>query len=750
MCVDWERRKSVGGDAKPSLGSVRNIGKGKQKEILETERNENLIDQLAAARGAISSHSPDVAPLARESPSSSPPCTAIPSPAQKQVEPRPPQLIDSEHNVNPHTGTDEVNLLLQSFEVLRRTLIAIKNESSPIHNDPSSLTTADPPLHSLPSSPPVLAISPPASRPSPTPSPSPMKLQESNFDFGTRGDADMIIDLTQDDVEPARIDSTASYAHPRPPDNSPPADDDSQPRSRYDPPLLVRLGSGSRSVGPSSLRPQTQTQNIQETHGQPASGAFTNSSSLISSYLDNTASTNKITPMPTPSPPHLSDPRLDTAGPSSRDLHSVESKSKVVPMPHPLTPTHTPPPPTSMFDFHDISTVVIVGDIEDVEDETGRKKSGTSTRGKRGAMMVTQLERPPQLKDEVQSRESQTRMGDSDPLDVCQAIDEDGDIGHPPVQPSDDDFRSSSYERNSSSPIQSIWFVDPSANNSNVQPIARGKEVVDQSRNQIEMNEVASGMKGYDVNVENDVEGEMEADSMDEKSEMEALAVEFLRRYINAWEYNRHSLVNAYAPSAVFSCSVIVPNTIPSTSSSSNSRASPSNSSSRSTPNLSPTLEFASHFVTSTALSSSFPSSSSSGIYSTSRTLNRPPLPIQTPAVISPALLLLDPQRLYTFFPRGEKAEIAYDSLWLGEAGAGGGLVYLGVQAELDRQTRTLANVNMNGEKVCISWNFVLRRTFMDDIEHGGGSGNAQGSEDDEIQFPLLVVSHQMVVRDTC
>ncbi|KAJ3985274.1 hypothetical protein F5890DRAFT_1511262 [Lentinula detonsa] len=229
---------------------------------------------------------------------------------------------------------------------------------------------------------------------------------------------------------------------------------------------------------------------------------------------------------------------------------------------------------------------------------------------------------------------------------------------------------------------------------------------------------------------------------MGEKAKMERLAIDFLRRYINSWEYDRASLARAYAPNAVFSCSVTLPET-----------------SSGISIDKSPTHAFASHFATS--MSAVNPNS-----FTSSRRVRGPPVPIQTPTVITPALLLLDPQRAYTFFPRGGQAEVAYDVLYLGnlgnspEEGAKSGrsdvLVYLGVQAELKRKTPEHTDDEiwdvLNAEnildlldpksdkkgkgkvdeaKLCIGWNFVLC---------AGGEG--------EDEFSLQIVSHQMMIRD--
>ncbi|KAJ3798643.1 hypothetical protein GGU11DRAFT_755793 [Lentinula aff. detonsa] len=229
---------------------------------------------------------------------------------------------------------------------------------------------------------------------------------------------------------------------------------------------------------------------------------------------------------------------------------------------------------------------------------------------------------------------------------------------------------------------------------------------------------------------------------MGEKAKMERLAIDFLRRYINSWEYDRASLARAYAPNAVFSCTVILPET-----------------SSGISIDKSPTHAFASHFATSMSAVNLNSSTSS-------RRLRGPPVPIQTPTVITPALLLLDPQRAYTFFPRGGQAEVAYDVLYLGnlgnfpEEGAKSGrsdvLVYLGVQAELKRKTSEPTDDEiwdvLNAEnildlldpksdkkgkgkvdeaKLCIGWNFVLC---------AGGEG--------EDEFSLQIVSHQMMIRD--
>ncbi|KAJ4495710.1 hypothetical protein C8J55DRAFT_494608 [Lentinula edodes] len=226
----------------------------------------------------------------------------------------------------------------------------------------------------------------------------------------------------------------------------------------------------------------------------------------------------------------------------------------------------------------------------------------------------------------------------------------------------------------------------------------------------------------------------------DEKVKMEQLTLDFLQRYINSWEYDRRSLSSAYAPNAVFSCSVVLPET-----------------SSEISFDSSPTHAFASHFVTSTSAYNFDPSTSAS-----SRPVQGPPILIQTPTVITPALLLLDPQRAYTFFPRGRQAEVAYDILYLGTLGNSeqcmdgnkkslGVLVYLGVQAELKRRIpeadddilNILTSSNMDEKekersragmegKLCLGWNFVLR---------------AGGVKDDD-NLSLQIVSHQMLVRD--
>ncbi|KAJ3813280.1 hypothetical protein F5876DRAFT_63312 [Lentinula aff. lateritia] len=226
----------------------------------------------------------------------------------------------------------------------------------------------------------------------------------------------------------------------------------------------------------------------------------------------------------------------------------------------------------------------------------------------------------------------------------------------------------------------------------------------------------------------------------DEKVKMEQLTLDFLRRYINSWEYDRRSLSNAYAPNAVFSCSVVLPD-----------------ASSEISFDASPTHAFASHFVTSTSGYSFDPSASDS-----SRPVQGPPILIQTPTVITPALLLLDPQRAYTFFPHGRQAEVAYDILYLGTLGNSeqcidgntkslGVLVYLGVQAELKRRIPeadddilnilSSSNIDKKGKerskagmegKLCLGWNFVLR---------------AGGVKDDD-ELSLQIVSHQMMVRD--
>ncbi|KAJ3920762.1 hypothetical protein F5877DRAFT_65493 [Lentinula edodes] len=223
----------------------------------------------------------------------------------------------------------------------------------------------------------------------------------------------------------------------------------------------------------------------------------------------------------------------------------------------------------------------------------------------------------------------------------------------------------------------------------------------------------------------------------DEKVKMEQLTLDFLRRYINSWEYDRRSLSSAYAPNAVFSCSVVLPE-----------------SSSEISFDASPTHAFASHFVTSTSAYNFDPSSSASA---SSRPVQGPPILIQTPTVITPALLLLDPQRAYTFFPHGRQAEVAYDILYLGTLGNMDGgtslgvLVYLGVQAELkrripeadddilniltspnvDKKEKGRSKAGMEG-KLCLGWNFVLR---------------AGGVKDDD-NLSLQIVSHQMLVRD--
>ncbi|KAJ4491112.1 hypothetical protein C8R41DRAFT_920452 [Lentinula lateritia] len=222
----------------------------------------------------------------------------------------------------------------------------------------------------------------------------------------------------------------------------------------------------------------------------------------------------------------------------------------------------------------------------------------------------------------------------------------------------------------------------------------------------------------------------------DEKVKMEQLTLDFLQRYINSWEYDRRSLSNTYAPNAVFSCSVVLPE-----------------ASSEITFDASPTHAFASHFVTSTSAYNLDPSTSAS-----SRPVQGPPILIQTPTVITPALLLLDPQRAYTFFPHGRQAEVAYDILYLGTLGNMDGnrkslgvLVYLGVQAELkrripeadddilniltssnmDKKEKERSRVGMEG-KLCLGWNFVLR---------------AGGVKDDD-DLSLQILSHQMLVRD--
>ncbi|KAJ3968615.1 hypothetical protein EV361DRAFT_925074 [Lentinula raphanica] len=228
---------------------------------------------------------------------------------------------------------------------------------------------------------------------------------------------------------------------------------------------------------------------------------------------------------------------------------------------------------------------------------------------------------------------------------------------------------------------------------------------------------------------------ERSAVNLAEKARMEGLAIAFLRRYINSWEYDRASLAHAYAPNAIFSCSVILPK-----------------ASSGKSINESPTHIFASHFASSM--------SAMNRDSSTSSNLNRgPPVPIQTPTVIMPALLLLDPQRAYTFFPSEGQAEVVYDVLYLGEvgdssretvqSGSSSALVYLGVQAELKRKTPEVTDnildvlmselgqtgqknrrKNMDEAEVCIGWNFVL----------------SEGDEEDS--FALQIVSHQMMIRD--
>ncbi|KAJ4489934.1 hypothetical protein J3R30DRAFT_3417378 [Lentinula aciculospora] len=217
---------------------------------------------------------------------------------------------------------------------------------------------------------------------------------------------------------------------------------------------------------------------------------------------------------------------------------------------------------------------------------------------------------------------------------------------------------------------------------------------------------------------------------LDGKARMEQQAITFLRRYINSWEYDRPSLAHAYAPNAVFSCSVILPEI--------------------SSFDKSPTHAFASHFDTSM-------SALNLGSSTSSRPFRGPPVPIQTPTVITPALLLLDPQRAYTFFPFGGQAKVVYDVLSLGdlenvpensERGNSGSLLYLGVQAELKRrtpeadildllnsklekQTKGKGRTKVDEAKLCIGWNFVLR---------AGDVGDKY--------FSLQIVSHQMIVRD--
>ncbi|KIK68651.1 hypothetical protein GYMLUDRAFT_729344 [Collybiopsis luxurians FD-317 M1] len=214
---------------------------------------------------------------------------------------------------------------------------------------------------------------------------------------------------------------------------------------------------------------------------------------------------------------------------------------------------------------------------------------------------------------------------------------------------------------------------------------------------------------------------------LDGKAELEQRAIDFLHQYIRTWEYDRAGLSRAYAANAVFTCSVVLP---------------PSSSLS---PAVSPTQAFASHFVTS--ISAFIPSSLSS---TSSRLLQRPPVPIQTPAIISPALLLLDPQRLFTFFPHGEQAQLAYEALYLGDFDSSLPLpanqyVQLYGQVEMRRRLaksaqtmkgKERARANEDEETLSITWTFLLR----------ADASKKMSGEDNE--FPMQIMTHQMEVRD--
>jgi len=105
-----------------------------------------------------------------------------------------------------------------------------------------------------------------------------------------------------------------------------------------------------------------------------------------------------------------------------------------------------------------------------------------------------------------------------------------------------------------------------------------------------------------------------------------------------------------------------------------------------------------------------------------------------------------------------------YDALYIGDVAnpnsptdhsrCRADLVYLGVQAELDRRLAQTPEDDIldipkvpkrdEEDKVFVSWNFVLRAKF--DGENGG---NRRGGDGQDKEFPLQIVSHQMIVRDT-
>lgn len=110
-----------------------------------------------------------------------------------------------------------------------------------------------------------------------------------------------------------------------------------------------------------------------------------------------------------------------------------------------------------------------------------------------------------------------------------------------------------------------------------------------------------------------------------------------------------------------------------------------------------------------------------------------------------------------------------YDALYLGDVVSSptdnhvdhseckGDLVFLGVQAELDRRLPEAPGDDVldiprsrkekeqrEVDKVFVSWNFVLRAKS----EKDSGRKATRSESGQRTEFPLHIISHQMVIRD--
>lgn len=182
---------------------------------------------------------------------------------------------------------------------------------------------------------------------------------------------------------------------------------------------------------------------------------------------------------------------------------------------------------------------------------------------------------------------------------------------------------------------------------------------------------------------------------IEELGRVEPLVVDYLQRYIRAFDTGRTALQNAYSEDALFSYRMTL--------------VTPSSS---------------------TSQSSSF-------------------ISYRLPQVTSAVSSILP---LYRFRLREEAGEVHYDVVSLGgQAGGGILLTVHGALARADPNVE-LAKRSEYDHVMAVDQSFVLHRNMSVDgvDEHGGGDQDTSGMEGKETlaPWPLVAVSHQMIVRD--